>query len=82
MPRVHELVRAGADGADDLWRTHPEFAMGFVVNILHGIAQAASVDDRDLEDQLDAYYPHWSRVDFEFDLRRYFHRAPKATQEL
>jgi hypothetical protein len=69
--RAHELVRAGSDGADELWKAHPEFVMGTIVNILHGIAQAASVDDTDLENKLDAFYPHWSTTDFEFDLRHY-----------
>jgi hypothetical protein len=47
--------------------------MGILVNILHGIAQAASINDTELENQLDAFYPHWSRTDFEFDLSRYLH---------
>lgn len=65
------LVSADSQTADELWRMHPDFALGTFVNILHGIAQAALVDDTELEDQLDAFYPHWSRTDFEFDLRRY-----------
>lgn len=70
---AQQLVLAGSDAAEQLWTTHPEFVMATVVNILHSIAQAAAVDDTDLEDRLDAYYPHWSRTDFEFDLRRYLH---------
>jgi hypothetical protein len=39
--------------------------------VIDSIKNAMSVDDTELEDQLDAFYPHWSRTDFEFDLRRY-----------
>lgn len=70
---ARELVLASSDSAEELWQTHPEFVMGIVVNILHSIAQAAAIDDTELENRLDAYYPHWSRTDFEFDLRHYFH---------
>lgn len=64
-------VSSGSQAAEELWRVHPGFAAGLFVNMLHAIAQAAAVDDTELEDRLDAFYPRWSRTDFEFDLRRH-----------
>jgi hypothetical protein len=39
--------------------------------VIDSIKNATNVDDTQLEDDLDAFYPRWSRTDFEFDLRRY-----------
>ena len=35
--------------------------------VIDSIKDAVAVDDTALEDELDAYYPTWSRTDFEFD---------------
>jgi hypothetical protein len=75
--RLHaEQVRAeAADGAAQLWQTHPGLALSILTivmgMVIDSIKNAMSVDDRQLEDELDAFYPRWSRTDFEFDLRRY-----------
>ncbi len=37
---------------------------------IHRSIAATEVDDRQLEDDLDAYYPTWSRTDFEWDITR------------
>jgi hypothetical protein len=62
-------------GAIQLWQTHPGIANQIVVTVMgrviDSIRNAMSVDDTELENQLDAFYPRWSRTDFEFDLRRY-----------
>jgi hypothetical protein len=47
-------------------------AVGLVAWLLldwiHRSIEAAAVDDSQLEDDLDAYYPRWSRSDFEWDI--------------
>jgi hypothetical protein len=45
--------------------------MGIVRNVIDSVVAAASIDDSQLEDELDAFYPRWSRTDLEFDPRRY-----------
>jgi hypothetical protein len=51
-----------------------ENAVGLVAWILldwiHRSIAATAVDDSQLEDDLDAYYPTWSRTDFEWDITR------------
>jgi hypothetical protein len=37
---------------------------------IHRSMVAAEVDDEELEKELDAYYPRWSRTDFEWDITR------------
>jgi hypothetical protein len=63
------------DGAIQLWQSHPGIATQIIVTVMgrviDSIRNAMNVDDTELEDQLDAFYPRWSRTDFEFDLRRY-----------
>ncbi len=70
-----EVSPSASEGAEQLWRTHPGLAMTFVITVMgmviDSLKNAASVDDTELEDELDAAYPRWSRTDFEFDLRRY-----------
>jgi hypothetical protein len=39
--------------------------------VIDSIKNAMDVDDTQLEDELAAFYPRWSRTDFEFDPRRY-----------
>ena len=49
-------------------------AVGLVAWLLldwiHRSIAATEVDDNQLEDDLDAYYPRWSRTDFEWDITR------------
>jgi hypothetical protein len=37
---------------------------------IHRSMVAAEIDDQELENELDAYYPRWSRTDFEWDITR------------
>lgn len=69
----HHLASAGegAQTADQLWKVHPDYVMAMLTNMLQATLAAASIDDTELEDQLDHFYPRWSRTDFEFDLRRF-----------
>jgi hypothetical protein len=64
-----------AEGATQLWQTHPGLAMSILSvvmwTVIDGIKNAMSVDDTQLERELDTFYPRWSGTDFEFDLPRY-----------
>jgi hypothetical protein len=64
-----------SETAAQLWQNHPGLAMEILTtvigSVIDSIKNAMSVDDTQLEDELDAFYPRWSRTDFEFDLRRY-----------
>jgi hypothetical protein len=70
-----QVPQETSDGATRLWHTHPGLTTAIVVtvmdSIIGGIKAAMTVDDTELENELDAFYPRWSRTDFEFDLRRY-----------
>jgi hypothetical protein len=75
--RLH-AEQVGAEttnGAARLWRTHPGLTLSILTivmsTVIDSIKNAMSADDTQLEDELDAFYPRWSRTDFEFDLRRY-----------
>lgn len=61
--------------ATQLWQTHPGIAstilLTVISRVIDSIKNAATVDDSALEAELDAYYPRWSRTDFEFDPRHY-----------
>ncbi|MDQ6745193.1 MAG: hypothetical protein M3Z27_04130 [Actinomycetota bacterium] len=72
LGRLHaaQVPASASAGAAQLWQTHPELAMEIIRTVIDrvisSIKQAASIDDTELEDQLDAFYPRWSRTDFEF----------------
>jgi hypothetical protein len=67
-----------SDAATHLWQRHPHLAAQLVVGLMYcviaGIKNAMDVDDTQLEDELDAFYPRWSRTDFEFDPRHWSSR--------
>jgi hypothetical protein len=42
----------------------------FALDAVRRFLAAATIDDTQLEDELDAYYPRWSRTDFEWGIRR------------
>jgi hypothetical protein len=75
--RLHaeQVPAAASEGAAQLWQDHPGLALGILTilmgSVIDSIKTAMSVDDTQLEDELDAFYPRWSRTDFEFDPRRY-----------
>jgi hypothetical protein len=75
--RLHaaQVPQEASDCATKLWQTHPGIAHQIVITltgrIIDSLKNAASVDDSELEDELDAFYPRWSRTDFEFNPRRY-----------
>jgi hypothetical protein len=75
--RVHaeQVPEEATQGANRLWQNHPGLAMQILTTVMgtviDSIKNAIRVDDRELEDELDAFYPRWSRTDFEFDLRCY-----------
>jgi hypothetical protein len=76
LTRRHQLagtagLAGGSQAAEQLWSAHPRFVMDMLVNMLEATLTAATIDDTDLEDELDRFYPRWSRTDFEFDLRRF-----------
>jgi hypothetical protein len=48
----------------------------FGLDAVRRFLAAATIDDTRLEDELDAYYPSWSRTDFEWDIRRLGRRLP------
>jgi hypothetical protein len=62
-----------SDAATRLWQSHPHLVAELVVGVMYcviaSIKNAMDVDDTELEDELDAFYPRWSRTDFEFDPR-------------
>jgi hypothetical protein len=69
-----------SERAQELWKKHPGIAAAIVLTVMGRVADsiknAMSVDDTELENQLDAFYPTWSRTDFEFGLPR--PRRPNA----
>lgn len=75
--RLHgaDVSDEASETATQLWRTHPGIASTILITVMarviDSIKNAASVDDSELEAELDAYYPKWSRTDFEFDPRHY-----------
>ena len=75
--RLHsaDVPSEARDGAAQLWERHPGIALSILTvlmgTVIDSLKNATSVDDTELEDELDAFYPRWSRTDFEFDLRRY-----------
>jgi hypothetical protein len=75
--RLHaaHVSEEASQSAARLWEKHPGIAAAIVSTVMwcviDSIKHAMSVDDTELEDELDAFYPRWSRTDFEFDLRRY-----------
>jgi hypothetical protein len=75
--RLHaeQIPPAASQAAEQLWQRHPGLVMSLLSialgMIIDSIQNAMSVDDSELEDELDAFYPRWSRVDFEVDPRRF-----------
>jgi hypothetical protein len=75
--RLHaaHVSEEASQTAARLWEKHPGIASAIVSTVMwcviDSIKNAINVDDTQLEDELDAFYPRWSRTDFEFDLRRY-----------
>jgi hypothetical protein len=75
--RLHaeQVPEEATQRANRLWQNHPGLATQILTTVMgtviDSIKNAIRVDDRELEDELDAFYPRWSRIDFEFDLRRY-----------
>jgi hypothetical protein len=74
--RLHaeQVPQSTSEGAALLWQQHAGLAATIVITlmdrVIHGIKNAVSVDDTQLEDELDAFYPHWSQTDFEFGPKR------------
>jgi len=72
---LHEASALYDLQAGPLHADHPGLALGILTilmgSVIDSIKNAMSVDDTQLEDELDAFYPRWSRTDFEFDPRRY-----------
>jgi hypothetical protein len=77
------VPQEASEGATQLWQTHPGIATQILLTvwgrIIDGLKNAATVDDAEPEDELDAFYPRWSRTDFEFDLRRYQRTSPRRS---
>jgi len=73
--RAEHVPQQASDAASRLWQTHPGIAAELVIGVMwcviDSFKNAMAVDDTQLEDELDAFYPRWSRTDFEFDPRRY-----------
>jgi hypothetical protein len=75
--RLHaeHVSEEASDAGTRLWQNHPGLAAELVIGVMYcvidSIKNAMNVDDTQLEDELDAFYPHWSRTDFEFDPRRF-----------
>jgi hypothetical protein len=78
--RLHteQVPPQASDAATRLWQSHPHLVAQLVVGLMYcviaGIKNAMDVDDTELEDELDAFYPRWSRTDFEFDPRHWSSR--------
>ncbi len=71
----HSALVEGQDDGDpkELWKSHPGIAASIAQTVMQrvvdSIVDAASVDDTEIEDELDHFYPRWSQTDFEFDPR-------------
>ena len=78
--RLHtaQVSPEASETAARLWNNHPGLAMEICTTIMgrviDSIKDAGAVDDTALEDELDAYYPTWSRTDFEFDPLRHLRK--------
>jgi hypothetical protein len=74
--RLHaeHVPQQASETASRLWENHPGLAAELVIGVMwcviDSIKNAMNVDDTQFEDELDAFYPRWSRTDFEFDPRR------------
>jgi hypothetical protein len=70
----HGYDRDAADPAQPPAGLFYEGSVGVLAWLLldwiHRSMVAAEVDDQELETELDAYYPRWSRTDFEWDITR------------
>jgi hypothetical protein len=61
---------SGAPAPQARTQTHPGFVVSTLIEAARSVKQASEIEDTALEDELDAFYPHRSRTDFELGLRR------------